>query len=324
MRIVVLVWLTIATLYAIQGKIELQVDTKEPLFVSQPFTVTLKVMSSGYSIRHLQIDYGEHEAFLIVAPKSAAYNMREGEYNVVVYEYSLYPLQKGPHTIEPWHVTFESSMGYGHEPKRITAKTEPLHVDIASVNGYDFILATPHLTLESNFLHVKKRYEVGDIIQRETLIQAEAVPDLLIPAIHTSLNDDAIQSYQSEPMLSQTHQKALLISKRVQKESFRLLKEGNFSIAGLEIPWYNVDTKKVEIAQTNPLFLHVTAGPSQAVKVSATDSITLRKSVIIIVVLLMLYPLYRGIRQIGRLKTRSHKRSRSLLAESINPKPRNE
>jgi len=319
MRFIWIFFLPLA-LFAIESKVVLKFNTNQRLFVSQKFVVQLKVMSTGFKLSNLEVDYNHNNDFVIIAPESAAYTESEGDYAVVVYEYEVYPLQKGKLTLKPWTVTYDVSMGYGQPIKHFKRSPKRKVFNIHSVKGYDFLLATPSLRLTTTFSPTQSTFKVGDAIERTIVFTAVNVPDLLIPTI--PLQDiEGLDIYPEEPRLSQkVVREGRLVSTRIQKETYLITHEGNYSIPKETLYWYNTRTKQVQKEQSKPYSFYVVAPIKKAVppkEVSTFKTIYLFYGLL---ALLLLYLLYRGSQLLPKRKPKVKKRSKSLLVESINPK----
>jgi len=319
MRFIWILLLPLA-LFAIESKVVLKFNTHQRLFVSQKFIVQLKVMSTGFALSNLEVDFNHNNDFVIIAPESSAYSDNEGDYSVVVYEYEVYPLQKGKLTLKPWTVTYNVSMGYGQPIKHFKRATKRKVFNIRSIKGYDFLLATPSLRLTTTFSPTQSTFKVGDAIERTIVLKAVNVPDLLIPTI--PLQDiEGLDIYPEEPRLSQkTVNENTLRSTRIQKETYLITHEGNYSIPKETLYWYNTRTKKVQKEESKPYSFHVVAPIKKAVQDKEVSSFKTIYLFYGLLALLAFYLLYRGSKLLPKRKPKVKKRSKSLLVESINPK----
>jgi hypothetical protein len=263
MRLLVLLLLPFY-LFAIEAKVSLELNKNQKLFVSKKTTMTLKVMSTGFQLDNLKVDFGKNKDFLIVEPSSASYNDYEDGFSVVAYEYHIYPLHAGKFTLKPWKVSFSSSLGYGMEKEHFTKQTKSFKLNVKSPKGYDFILATPSLHAKTTFDVPKKELEVGDAITRKIVLQALDVPDVLIPQI--SLQEfDGVQMYREEPKLEQKQDGSKLISTRVQVDHFVFKEAGEYTIKALEFPWYDTTRNQVRIEPTKRFIISVKERPKPQV-----------------------------------------------------------
>jgi len=202
-------------------------------------------MSSGFSIDALEVDYSNNQDFLIIEPQSASYNESIEGFQGVVYEYEVYPLKKGKLRLKPWHINFRASMGYAQPKQTFTKTTKAIMMDISSVKGYNFLLASSSVKVKTTFDTKEHNFSVGDAITREILISAINVPDLLIAPIKTK-HLRSVRIYKSEPILKQVKKNENIVASRLEKETYILNEEGNFTIESAPVKWYNVDTKKVD------------------------------------------------------------------------------
>ena len=307
-------------LFAIESKVVLEFEKTQRLFVSQKFIVQLKVMSTGFKLSNLEVDYNHNNDFVIIAPESAAYNETDGDYSVVVYEYEVYPLKKGRLTLKPWVVTYDVSMGYGMPMKHFKRSPKRKVFNIRSIKGYGFLLATPKLTLTTSFSPLQSTFKIGDAIERTIVFKAVDVPDLLIPNI--SLHDiEGLKIYPEEPHLSQNvDSEGGLVSTRIQKETYLFTKDGNYTIPSETLYWYNTKSKRVQKERTKRYSFSVIAPQKEEIK--STDTTAFKKVYLLygFLGLFSLYLLYRILKLLPKHQPKVKKRSKSLLVESINPK----
>ena len=287
--------LTPLLLFGLEAKVELQVNPDQELFVSKKLIVTLKVMSTGFKMDDLNVDFGKNQAFIIIAPESAAYTTFEDDFNVVVYEYELYPLEKGRLTLAPWTVHFSSSLGYGMKKEYFVKKSHSKRLNIRSVRGYDFLLATPKLSATTTFIAKSNTLHVGDAVSRKIVLKAYDVPDILIPNVEVEAIE-GIQVYSEEPQLSQRKEQDRLISTRVQEDVFVLTKEGNYTIPSSLFYWYNTETKRVRKEYTKRFSFEVKAAPKPdevVIKESVSNKTRLVYAAVFIGSIAALWLLYR-------------------------------
>ena len=245
-------------LFGIDAKVSLTIAPNQEFFVSKKIVATLKVMSTGFKMDNLNVDFGNNDNFIIIAPQSAAYNDYEDGYSVVVYEFVLYPLTSKKVWLEPWNISFDISMGYGMPKKHFQKTTQRKKLFIDAPQGYDFILATSDLQAQNNYELPDKALEVGDIITRTTVVQATSIPDVLLPAIPLQ-RSKAFEIRQDEPKIYEKKQGAQTIAVREQTEYFILKQDGNLTIEALRFDWFDTTTHKVRHTTTQPL--HITVKP---------------------------------------------------------------
>ncbi len=302
-RFFFLMWIPLS-LFAIEGKVKLEIKPNQEFFVSKKIIVTLKVMSTGFKMDNLNVNFGKNRKFIIIAPNSAAYTVSEDDFNVVVYEYELYPLEKGQILLQPWKVSFSSSLGYGMPKENFVCTSTQKQLTIASIKGYDFLLATPRLTATTSFIAKSNTLNVGDAITRKIVLKAYDVPDILIPHVET-LKIKGIKNYPEEAQLSQTQEEKHLVSTRIEEDVFVLNKEGNYSIPSTLFYWYNTDLKRVEKEYTKKFSFEVKALPKPDVIViekGMNKKELLFYTLFIVGALLSLFLLYRLTQVVKRKK----------------------
>jgi len=310
------------SLFAIEAKVQLVVDTNQDFFVSKRITVLLKVMSTGFKISNLEVDYSNNKNFVIVAPKSASYMESVDGFSVVVYEYNMYPLKSSTIELKPWSVSFDSSLGYGMKEKHFTKKTSSKSLNIATIEGYDFLLATPSLSVQTIFSSKESLFKVGEAIERRVIIKATDVVDLLIPSLNTS-KIDGITIYSDEAkLLEERGGNGELISTRIENETYLLNRDGNFTIAQEQLYWYNTSTKKVHKATIEGFSFSVIAPVLPKKEPKESNRFEIKYLLYIFITILILSYLFYRVWFDIKDRKRVKKRPRSILIKSINPQER--
>lgn len=315
MRIILFLFLPLY-LFALEAKVQIQINKNQEFFVSKKTTLMLKVMSTGFQMNNLEVDYGDNKDFVIIAPSSASYNQTEGDYSVVVYEYEIYALKKGKVALLPWKVNFDVSLGYGMPKEHFTKSTKNKVLTIASVKGYDFLLATSKLEVKTSYSSKEDSFIVGEALQRNIKITAVDVPDLLIPAI-TATHLKGLQVYEDEVRLSQKKFDSKVLATRIQKETYVFNSEGNYTLPTKILHWYNTKSKKVEKVEIQGKIFSVIAPPLPTKKIDkksfSLNLFYLLYGISFFLFILILFKWYKN------KKPKVKKRAKSLLVKSINP-----
>ena len=178
------------TLYAVEGDISISVVEKKHYFISEEIVIKVNLMSTAYSIKGAKIELENSNDYIVLEPKSAAFlgteDINNTNWQIVHYEYKLYPLHAGKITIPSFNIRFQASMGYGQPTKDFSFQSNILTLDISAPKGVDknnFVLSTPKYTLasnvspqilDSNFSQIK----VGDAIEVKIKQEAERRKEL--------------------------------------------------------------------------------------------------------------------------------------------------
>ena len=184
-------------LFAVEGDYSVQIAEKERYFVSEE-VVKVDLKTTAFSIKDAKIGLENSKDYIVVTPKSAAFletvDINGTQWQVVYYEYKLYPLHAGKITIAPIDIAFRASMGYGQPDSNFTFQSDALILDVRAPEGVgkeDFVLSTQSYTLKSEITPESlegnvTKIKVGDAIELKIIQEAKNVPDLLLKPIHFS------------------------------------------------------------------------------------------------------------------------------------------
>lgn len=250
-------------LFGLEGELRVHVKEKERYLVSEKIVLKLHIMSTGFSIMDVDVGADSNDDFIIIAPRSASYvlseNYKAKTWQSSVYEYELYPLRSGTLDVPGMRVRFSASSGYGQPKKSFDLQTDPLRLHVNAPKGIDgFVLSTSKLSLDVKYEPQPKQLHIGDAFSREVVVQAQNVPDLLLPSL-SSKENPYFRTYRDEPVLTQKEGMA----KRIEKEHYVAQKEGNVTFEVQRVYWYDVANDALHVNEIPALHIVVLAPPAQ-------------------------------------------------------------
>lgn len=137
-KLLLLLLLTTA-LFSVQGKMRVFIKPHDMLYTSQKVTVEVELLTDAFSISDVRIHFPASDAFIVRAPQSASFIRQEKiddtDWQVVHYEYALYPLKAGSIALAPVSADFSASMGHGQPKTHFTRKSESLKLKVAVPKG---------------------------------------------------------------------------------------------------------------------------------------------------------------------------------------------
>jgi len=301
-------------LFATQGAISVYTVDKEHRFVSEEVILKVDLKTDAFSIRDVKIGLENSKDYVVVSPKSAAYletvEINDTNWQVVHYEYKLYPLHAGKIRISPINIAFKTSMGYGQPENNFTIQSEALFLDVSAPQGVGkeaFVISTPSYSLKSDISHKildsnATQIKIGDAIEFKITQEAKNVPDILLRPIHISENSH-FKIYKDEPLLNSKEVDSGTIAMR--QDSFTLIavKEGNVSIPSQTLIWWNSEEEVLQEEKIKALHFTVLATPELASSVSNISEQKNQKKLWIFVILfsslwiLILYKFYPYIKK---------------------------
>lgn len=309
-KILVLFFALTLGLFAIQGAISVYPVEKEHLFVSEEVILKVDLKTDAFSIRDAKIGLENSKDYVVVAPKSAAFletvDINDTDWQVVHYEYKLYPLHAGKIRIAPIDIAFKASMGYGQPENNFTFQSEALFLNVSAPQGIGkdlFVLSTSSYTLKSDispkFLDKNvTEINIGNAIELKITQEAKNVPDILLAPINFSKNKH-LNIYKEEPVLQSKTLGNDTISTRIDAFTFLATNEGNVSIPSQILIWWDPVEKRLHRENTEKLDFTILPNPKLDTSLS-TSSLEEKKnnvfiysilfSLLFVIIIYILYP----------------------------------
>ena len=240
----------VINLYGIDGAVSLSVATKEKRYTSQEVVLKIDLKTTAFSIKNSKIDLRSSDEYIIVAPQSASsietIDINGTDWQIVHYEYMLYPLRDGRITIPRVAMSFDASMGYGQKSQRFDLHSHELNLNIDTPKGAkegEFVLSTPRYTLSSTLDGSRDesnltRLKVGDAITLQIRQEALNIPDILLSPSRYA-ESQYFKIYPKEPLLESKIEGDDRVSSRIDSYTFVATKEGNTTIPIESIVWWN-------------------------------------------------------------------------------------
>jgi hypothetical protein len=217
-------------------------------------------------------------------------------YRVLQRSYGLYAYQSGPLEIAP--VTFrgrsggasvfslfDAPFGTPSQPSRIIrAKSESISLQVnpipAAFTG-DHWLPAKHLQLVETGIDPNAPIYAGKPLTRRIMLTADGLTSSQLPVITPPIPDE-IKTYEERPQLKDTPRGTGISSSRESVVTLIPTRAGRFTLPAIEIPWWNTQSGKQELARLPELTLQVmpgTATNSPAAAASPVQSQTGDKAV---------------------------------------------
>jgi hypothetical protein len=200
-------------------------------------------------------------------------------YAVTERKYAIFPQKSGIETIKPLILTAEviSSRrprfnGFFNrqttKTKRVMSKAITLDVQKApeSFTGNHWLPAE-HIHIEEKWSGDIANMKIGEPLTRTLTILGKGVTVAQLPELNKGGEDSQLKTYPDQPVLKEKKQADGLIAFREEKIAYIPSKSGSYSLPAIEIPWFNIQTQKMEIARIAGTT--VTAISSQTTSASA-------------------------------------------------------
>jgi len=182
-------------------------------------------------------------------------------YSVTERKYAIFPQKSGQLTIKPLVLTaevltsgrpsfnsfFNSQMS---KTKRIESKAITLDVKPAptSFNGKHW-LSAEQLVLKQEWSGDIEQMKVGEPLTRTLTLVANGTTVGQLPELNAINTNDQLKAYPDQPVLKEEKKVDGLLAFREEKCALIPSKAGSYTLAAIEIPWFNTISKKMETAR---------------------------------------------------------------------------
>lgn len=284
-------------LYAIEGAVSVHLVEKERRFISEELVVKVDLKSTAFSIKGARIGLENTSDYIIQAPGSASsletIDINGTDWQIVHYEYKLYPLHAGEIEVPMIEISFSASMGYGQPEKSFTFQTEALKFSVEAPEGVgkgDFVLSTASYNLERDISPKisetnRMKIKVGDAIEIKVTQKAQNVPDLLLRPF-TFPKNEHFKIYRDEPLLKMEVLDSKTIATRRDSFTFVASKEGNVSIPSQTFIWWNPEAQVLHKEKTTALHFTVLADPKAAASLEDEEEKPWILNIVLILILI--------------------------------------
>jgi hypothetical protein len=194
-------------------------------------------------------------------------------YGVVERRFAIFPQKSGPLKVEPIHLEAELSAGPGTmfdeffgrrgqirriESEAITLQVRPIP---SAFKGRNWLPAAK-LELQENWSTIPPQTKVGEPITRTLSLKAEGVTMGMVPELtDASAAAPGLQRYPDQPALNEEQDAAGLVATRREKAAFIPMKDGDYTIPGVAIPWWNTVLDRMEVARVPERILKASPAP---------------------------------------------------------------
>ena len=183
------------------------------------------------------------------------------DYSVTERKYAFFPQKSGKLTVKPLVLTaevlvnnaqsinpfFNSQMS---KTKRVESK--PITLDVkpvpAEFKGQHW-LSAEQLVLKQEWSTDVAQLKVGEPVTRTLSLVAKGTTVGQLPELNTTQTSEELKAYPDQPVLQEQKKVEGLIAFREEKIALIPSKAGTYPLPAIEIPWFNTQTQKLEIAK---------------------------------------------------------------------------
>lgn len=253
--------------------IEVEAEPADP-YVQSQVVYTLRlfvgVATGRATLTAPQISGGE--AIVERLGEDSNYQTTRNGRNFVVRErrYAVFPQETGPLTIGP--ATFEAMVIPNRGFSRVQRlRSESLELDVRGAVAPPPALAgaawlpARNLRLTETWSDREQGFSLGVPRTRTLTVEADGVLETQLPELDLDAVD-GIRQYPDQPELGRQTTELGLQGRRVERFAVIAQREGELEMPGVELPWWNIETGRWEVARIEPRAVTVSPGatPSAA------------------------------------------------------------
>lgn len=183
------------------------------------------------------------------------------DYLVTERKYAIFPQKSGSVTVKPLILTAEvvansrpNFNGFFNSQttrtKKISSKSVTLEVKPApaTFTGKHWISAE-QLVLKEEWSGDNQQMKVGEPLTRTLTLLAKGTTVGQLPELNAGKIDDQLKTYPDQPVLQEQKKPEGLIAFREEKIAIIPSKAGFYKLPAIEIPWFNSQSQKMEVAK---------------------------------------------------------------------------
>lgn len=211
-------------------------------------------------------------------------------YRVTERKYVIFPQKSGQLTINPLELTADvlsnntPSVNDFFNPqatktKRIVSKKIVLNIAPApsSFPGTHWISAE-QMELKQEWSGDTQQAKVGEPLTRTLTLQAKSATVGQLPELNTAKSNEQFKVYPDQPVLQEQKKSDGLLALRQEKIAFIPSQAGSYTLPAIEIPWFNTQSQKVEIAKLPEVALTAFGAAATVAPIAAPSAATPKPS----------------------------------------------
>lgn len=196
-------------------------------------------------------------------------------HGVIEISYAIFPQQSG--TLEIPAQTFSATLA-GHNPysltpfsaqpgQRITVKSARVPLQVKAIPTHypkDALwLPAQQLSLSQDWTpDLQAPIYAGSALTRLLKLEAQGLPSSQLPELPAEMSTH-YHLYADQPSLNHRYSEQGLLSSRNQRQALIFQVPGLYSIAAIQVPWWNTQTEQVEYAELPEQLLKISPQPLQ-------------------------------------------------------------
>jgi hypothetical protein len=140
-------------------------------------------------------------------------------------------------------------------------------------------LSAEQMVLKQDWSGDIQQMKVGEPLTRTLSLVAKGTTVGQLPELNTSNTNDQLKAYPDQPVLQEQKKVDGLLAFREEKIALIPSKAGSYTLPAIEIPWFNTQSQKMEIAKIPETTLNTVAAATQTVAIEPEMTSTLPEKV---------------------------------------------
>lgn len=195
-------------------------------------------------------------------------------YLVTERKYAIFPQKSGSLTIKPLVLNAEVVSSNGRprfngffnpqstQTKRIESKAITLDVKpVPSAFTGKHWLSAEQLEIKQEWSGDFQQMKVGEPVTRTLTLHVKGATVGQLPELNTLKTNNQIKAYPDQPTLQEQKNADGVVALREEKIAIIPSQSGDYSLPAIEIPWFNSQTQKMEIAKLPETTITAIAAP---------------------------------------------------------------
>lgn len=228
-------------------------DTKESVWVGQRTTVIVELLSETFFSGPTTFSLPNIPGAVFYKPEERALvsskNIAGQTYSVQRHEFSFYPQLTGDFKIPAFKVRFGVAGKPGKPTTQYSELTKLLSLSAKMPPGAEHLsvlISTSNLKVSESWNPpVSDSVKVGDAFKRTITFRAADIPGMVFPAIPFP-EIEGIKLYQARATVNDKINRGSLTGERIDQLTYLCEKPGTYTLSAIAIPWWNLDSEKME------------------------------------------------------------------------------
>ncbi|GFO71496.1 hypothetical protein BJAS_P1078 [Bathymodiolus japonicus methanotrophic gill symbiont] len=241
--------------------LQVEVDSTQP-YIQEQVIYTLKLLRK-VNISQASLTEPElQDAVIEKLGEDKNYNTRfQGEdYVVTERKYAIFPQKSGTMTIQPLTLTAEVILPGQRRmnsffnrqrtrTKRVVSNAVELTVKAKPAGAGSNWLPAKQIALQEKWTDQLEQIAVGQPITRTITLYADGATVGVLPELFVDNMLQHLKAYPDQPVLNEEAKNDGVLAFREEKIALIPGQTGSYTLPAIEIPWWNTNTRKMEIAR---------------------------------------------------------------------------